>query len=167
MTRPRPAATVETLVRGPDGAGGRVRVSGLDEPAVVERIDGDSYRVALGGRRFEVVIAREPDAAWGWVDGRAFRWTHAEDAAGREPGPAGGPRAVRAPMPAVVTAVAVEAGAAVSRGDTLVVLEAMKMELPVKAPHGGRVAAVRCAVGDRVAPDTCLVEVDAGGTPAR
>ena len=48
MTRPRPAATVETIARGPDGAGGRVRVPGLDEPAVVERIDGDGYRVALG-----------------------------------------------------------------------------------------------------------------------
>ncbi len=165
MTRPRRPVTVETIVRDRDAAGGRVRIAGLDEPVEVERIDGNSYRVSLGERRFEVVIAREPDIEWGWADGRAFRWTRAVDAAGRRHEPAGDTGAIRAPMPAIVTAVAVAPGQAVARGETLVTLEAMKMELPLKAPRDGRVTAVRCAVGDRVDPDTSLVEVDAGEPP--
>ena len=166
MTRPHRQVTVETIARERDaGGGGRVRIEGIDEPVEVERIDGDSYRVSLGTRRFEVVIAHGPNVEWGWVDGRAFRWPRAVDVAGRGPESAGDTGAIRAPMPAVVTAVAAVPGQVVARGDTLVTLEAMKMELPLKAPRDGRVTAVRCAVGDRVDADTPLVEVDAGETP--
>ena len=161
MTPPRRPVTVEAIARDPDQAtAGRVRISGVDEPAEVERIDEGSYRVRLGERRFEVVVAREPDVEWGWVDGRAFRWTRAPDAAARDPEPAADAGAVRAPMPAVVTAVAVAPAQAVARGDTLVVLEAMKMELPVKAPRDSRVTAVRCTTGDRVEADASLVELE-------
>ena len=169
MTRARPAVTVETTARDGGRAGGRVRVAGRDEPVEVERIAGGTYRVSLGDRRFEVAVAREPDVDWGWVEGRAFRWTRAEDAAGarnageaagRGSEPTGGAGTIGATMPGVVTDVLARPGQAVARGDTLVVIEAMKMELPVKAPHDGRVSAVRCAVGDRVDPDTPLVVLD-------
>ena len=172
MTRPRRPMTVETTARGADRAGGRVRVPGLEEPVAVERLADDAYLVSLGERRFEVVIAREPDVDWGWVDGRAFRWPRdgdaardrdAGDAADREDETPGDAGPIRAPMPGLVTAVPAEAGQAVARGDTLVVIEAMKMALPVKAPRAGRVSAVRCAPGDRVDPDTPLVELDTGG----
>ena len=171
MNRPRRSVTVETTARSEDGAVGRVRVPGFDEPVDVERIAGGTYRVSLGDRRFEVVIAREPGVDWGWVDGRAFRWPRDGDAAhdrdagnaDRKDEPAGGAGPIRAPMPGIVTAVLAEAGQTVARGDTLAVIEAMKMELPVKAPRAGRVSAVRCAVGDRVDPDTPLVVLDAGG----
>ena len=160
MTPPRRPATVEAIAHDADRANGRVRISGVDEPAEVERIDGSGYRVRLGERQFEVIVAREPSIEWGWVDGRAFRWTRAPDAGGREPEPAGDTGTVRAPMPAVVTAVAVSTGQAVARGDTLVTLEAMKMELPLKAPRAGVVTAVRCGAGDRVDADAPLVELD-------
>ena len=52
-------------------------------------------------------------------------------------------------------------GQAVARGDTLVVLEAMKMEIPLRAPRDGRVSAVLCAAGDQVDADVPLVELDA------
>lgn len=158
MTRPRRQVSVEAVAHDADATAGRVRVAGIDEPVEVERIDGSSYRVRLGGRRREVVIAREPGVDWGWVDGRAFRWAHAAEASVRDPEPAGD--TIRAPMPAVVTAVAAAPGQAVARGDTLLVLEAMKMELPVKAPRDGRVAAVLCETGDRVDADAPLVKLD-------
>ena len=160
MTPPRRPVTVEAIARDADQATGRVLIPGVDEPAEVERIDEGSYRVRLGERRFEVVVAREPGVEWGWVDGRAFRWTRAVEAAARDPEPAADAGAVRAPMPAVVTAVAVSTGQAVARGDTLLVLEAMKMEIPVKAPRDGLVTIVRCKAGDRVDADAPLVELD-------
>ena len=160
MTRPRRPATVEAVTRSADAATGRVRIAGHDEPAAVERIDEGSYRVSLGKRRFEVVVAREPGVEWGWVDGRAFRWTRAPDAAVHDAEPAGDTGTVRAPMPAIVTAVAVAPGQAVRPGETLVTLEAMKMELPLRAPRAGVVMAVRCATGDRVDADAPLVELD-------
>ncbi len=53
-------------------------------------------------------------------------------------------------------------GDLVEAGATLLLLEAMKMELPLKAPAAGRVTAVHCAVGQRVAPGRALVDVRAG-----
>lgn len=74
--------------------------------------------------------------------------------------------ALCAPMPATVTAVAVEPGAAVAAGDTLIRLEAMKMELAIRAPAGGRITAVHCAVGDLVQPGRPLVTLEHGESVA-
>lgn len=61
------------------------------------------------------------------------------------------------PMPATVISVLVSAGDRVAQGDTLVLLEAMKMELPLRAPHAGVVADVRCTPGALVQPGAALV----------
>ncbi len=58
--------------------------------------------------------------------------------------------AVLTPMPGRIVAVAVTAGEVVAAGQTLVVLEAMKMEQALTAPAAGRVKEVRVAVGDQV-----------------
>ena len=71
----------------------------------------------------------------------------------------GGMDALSAPMPATVREVHVTPGQEVARGDVLVTLEAMKMELPLKAPHAGVVRAVRCARGELVLPGVPLVEI--------
>jgi biotin carboxyl carrier protein len=52
------------------------------------------------------------------------------------------------------------AGAEVVRGDTLVVLEAMKMELRLTAPYAGRVRQVHCAAGQVVERGQVLVEIE-------
>ncbi|MFC5138046.1 acetyl/propionyl/methylcrotonyl-CoA carboxylase subunit alpha [Actinomycetospora rhizophila] len=62
-----------------------------------------------------------------------------------------------APMDATVVDVAVKSGDDVAAGAVLVVLEAMKMELPVRAPHAARVDAVHVAPGDRVTAGSALV----------
>jgi 3-methylcrotonyl-CoA carboxylase alpha subunit len=63
-------------------------------------------------------------------------------------------------MPATVRRINVAAGAQVSKGDTLLVLEAMKMELPVRAPHDGVVTAVSCKEGDLVQAGVPLLELE-------
>ncbi len=65
-------------------------------------------------------------------------------------------------MPATVTRVAVTTDDRVRAGDTLLLLEAMKMEVPLRAPHDGVVADVRCAVGDLVQPGVPLVVLHEG-----
>jgi acetyl/propionyl-CoA carboxylase alpha subunit len=68
---------------------------------------------------------------------------------------------VTAPMPGTVIRVEVEPGAAVEARRPLVVLEAMKMEIPVHSPFAGTVSAVHVSPGDRVAGGTLLVELEA------
>ena len=65
-----------------------------------------------------------------------------------------------APMPATVLKVAVEVGASVHRGDTLLVLEAMKMELPIRAEADAKVSAVHCKPGELVQAGAVLVELE-------
>jgi len=75
---------------------------------------------------------------------------------GRE-GDVGG--TIMSPMPGTVLRVAVTAGDRVEARQTLVVLEAMKMETPVPAPYAGTVTAVHVAAGDRVAGGALLVQL--------
>ncbi len=66
---------------------------------------------------------------------------------------------VTTPMPGRIVAVNVREGDTVKAGDTVVTVEAMKMENPVHAPVAGTVKAVYVAVGDTVNPDECLIEI--------
>jgi propionyl-CoA carboxylase alpha chain len=66
-----------------------------------------------------------------------------------------------APMPGSVVRVQAVTGAGVHAGDTLVVLEAMKMEHAIRAPYAGTVASVGAVIGQQVETGTVLVVVDA------
>jgi len=66
---------------------------------------------------------------------------------------------VTTPMPGRIVAVHAGVGQEVRAGDTVLVVEAMKMENPVHAPVSGRIKAVHVTVGDTVNPDECLMEI--------
>jgi len=66
---------------------------------------------------------------------------------------------VTTPMPGRIVAIHREEGQQVEAGDTLLVVEAMKMENQIHAPAAGRVAAIHVEVGDNVNPDECLIEI--------
>ena len=74
-------------------------------------------------------------------------------------GAAGEGTPVAAPLPGVVTKVLVAAGQAVKKGDTVVVLEAMKMENNITAECDGKVTGVCVAAGDSVLEGTTLVTI--------
>jgi biotin carboxyl carrier protein len=68
--------------------------------------------------------------------------------------------ALSAPMPATVVAITATPGQEVAAGDLLVMLEAMKMELAIRAPRAGRVKALACREGELVQPGVPLVEME-------
>ena len=73
--------------------------------------------------------------------------------------PAAGAEVVSSPMPGTIVNTVVSAGQAVKKGDVLVVLEAMKMENEIMAPHDATVAAVHVNKGDSVESGTPLVSL--------
>ena len=115
------------------------------------------YRVTDGTHTWTVAVAGPPDNRWVWVNGRTAKL----DAPTR-----GRARArsashdLASPMPATVVRVLVEPGAQVGRGDTLVMLEAMKMELPIRAPRDGVIRAVHCKAGELVQPGINLLDLE-------
>jgi len=82
------------------------------------------------------------------------------DVESQRPGSAHGESTVTAPMPGTVIRLEVAPGDAVHPRQPLVVLEAMKMEIPVHSPFEGTVKAVHVAAGDRVAGGALLVELE-------
>jgi biotin carboxyl carrier protein len=132
----------------------------MDDPIVVTRIGDGAYRVEREGRNEIVYVAGSPGETWAFWNGQVFRGSFAEPSQDRPHAPrAKTTRSLTAPMPATVIKVLVQPGAAVKKGDTLVSLEAMKMELPIRAPADATVAAVHCRAGDLVQPETTLIDL--------
>ena len=71
---------------------------------------------------------------------------------------AAGSKNVEAPLPGTIKQVLVSVGQEVAAGDTVVIMEAMKMENNITAEFGGKVTAVKVAVGDQVQSGQALVE---------
>ena len=113
------------------------------EPGIAVTSSGDEIVLDVDGRAYVAVLAAAPT-----VEAAAV---HAQ----RD----GGAAAVVAPMPGQVLAVRVAAGDEVEAGQTLLVLEAMKMENAVVAPAAARVVSVLVAAGQQVQRGEALVEL--------
>ena len=79
--------------------------------------------------------------------------------AAAKPAAAAGSETVSCPMPGTIVSVNVKAGQSVKKGDILIVLEAMKMENEIMAPHDAKVAAVMVSKGESVETGTPLVSL--------
>ena len=75
------------------------------------------------------------------------------------PAPAGG-HSIKTPLPGVIIDVKVNVGDAVAKGQTVVVLEAMKMENNINADRDGKVVAIQVTKGDTVADGAVLVVLE-------
>jgi biotin carboxyl carrier protein len=123
---------------------------------VVEPLGNGRYRVD-GRLAFGVA---ERSRTWVFIDGRTYV-IETDDRDVSSGGRATDTQlALSAPMPATVIAVNVAPGQEVAEGDVLVLLEAMKMELPIKAPHAGRVKSIACREGELVPAGVHLLELE-------
>ncbi|WP_414690339.1 acetyl/propionyl/methylcrotonyl-CoA carboxylase subunit alpha [Nocardioides sp.] len=121
-----------------------------DEPA-----ERHTVVVEVGGKRLEVVLP----GGLGAVSGGAGAARKPKRAAGRRSGSAAGGDAVTSPMQGTVVKVVVEEGQQVAEGDTVVVIEAMKMEQPIKAHKAGTVTGLQAEVGATVTNGAVICEV--------
>jgi biotin carboxyl carrier protein len=136
----------------------RIRVAAVSAPAVT-RIGDGVYRVEQDGRAEIVYVAGTAEDRWAFWNGQVFRGGRSAARPARRSGPGDTAQALTAPMPATVISIRVQSGTAVKKGDTVVILEAMKMELPIRSPADATVTAVHCREGELVQPDTVLVEL--------
>ena len=136
-----------------------VERDGLTQTAIVQR-DGARLRLRMDGASHAATVLRDGARVIVLAQGE----THAFEIVDKLSPPsaaAAGAGRVLAPIPGRIAAVLVAVGDAVARGQPLVVLEAMKMELTLAAAAPGTVADVRCAAGDMVEEGRELVEVTA------
>ena len=147
-------------------AGGRATIEGPSLPDRVIhflRLDETTFEVRgekERWRRIVHVVAADPNddnSGW-WVfsEGDVFELAPVRNDPVVARRPADSPL-LSSPMPATVLRVQASPGQEVHDGDTLIVLEAMKMELPLRAPRDGVVESVACQEGDLVKPGAPLV----------
>ena len=111
-------------------------------------------------KRWRVAIVEGDDGTWFFVDGQVGRIDRESAPAARGRAKGRGDAGVMAPMPATVAAIHTAAGQTVKEGETVIVLEAMKMELPVRSPRDATVVAIKCREGELVQPGVPLLELD-------
>ena len=141
--------------REPDAPATRVATQYLGHGRVALRVDGTS-RIAW--------VVEDGDIRWVHCDGEVLK-VEIGEAPPRRPRARGaeGPPTLFAPMPSTVVRVVAPPGTRVQQGATVLLLEAMKMELPLRATQAGVVKAVHCREGDLVQPGVVLVELQGDG----
>ena len=120
--------------------------------------------VEVGGKRLEVVVpASFGGAGFGGAGrsrpGNGTRRPAARRSAGRSGGAAVSGNSLCSPMQGTIVKVAVNEGDAVSAGDLVVVLEAMKMEQPLVAHRDGKIATLKAVAGGGVSADEVICEI--------
>lgn len=136
-------------------------------------INGTKYEVAIGeiveniatvtvnGEQYKVEMEKEPETEKKVVVKPVTQAAPAvQNAAPKAQGPVDAKNAIKAPLPGVITEVKVAVGDEVKAGDTVVVLEAMKMANNLTADRAGKVTAVCVGVGESVMEDTPLVVIE-------
>ena len=132
-------------------SGGRIRLVGVESPFEVVPAGADDFVVRGPAGELAMSAAGAGQSVWIGCEGHVFEI---------EVHPASGTGHTRArdhdllgpPMPATVVRIAARPGDTVHAGDVLIALEAMKMELPIRAPRDGVIKAVHCHEGELVQP---------------
>ena len=143
----------------------------LVETKPAERSTLTEFDIALHGESYHVKVAgfgtpeRGKQSCFLWVDGipeevvvhrEEFERTEVKDLEKRPLGPGD----IRVAIPGTIMGVQVKVGDKVKVGQTLLILESMKMETEVHAPHDGTVTAVLCQKGDKVTPDQVMIRIE-------
>ena len=123
----------------------------------VQEVKGAAVTLEHNGRLIHFAGTRDPHRPSHrqlWVNGRTIRYERIEKRGGGQSAEKG---SLSASIPAVVSTVLVQVGDEVQAGDKLILLESMKMIIPITAPEAGTVQEIRCAVGDSVQPAVPLI----------
>lgn len=127
-----------------DGVAFSMLVDGVSHDCICERLGDDTW-VMIAGHRIRVLVEDERERAAHLVAAARPR----------------GPMQIEATMPGVVISVAVEIGDTVAAGQTLLVVEAMKMQNPLQADGPGQVVEIMAVPGKVVAAGAVLMKIEA------
>lgn len=131
----------------------KVAVGDIDNGIAQVEVNGTPYKVELEKKEsVKVVSAPRPSAA--------PRTQAGEKVIAKPVASAAGSHQVKAPLPGVVISIAVKVGDIVKASDTVVVLEAMKMENAIHAGREGKVSSINVNAGDSVLEGAALITLE-------
>lgn len=138
-----------------------------ENTAVLKLIHADEQSYLLewiqeDGTRKHIRVAghKEGDNRQLWINGRTIK---AERVRARANATSSANTSLSATIPAVVSQILVNIGDSVKAGDKLILLESMKMVIPIQAPYDGTVSAINCTTGESVQAGIQLINLDIEG----
>lgn len=149
----------DVIELSPNGEEYQAVAGGRPVVAKVVRAEEGRLELLLDGQPVTAYVSSDGAKRWVTVNGQTFvltkstgrpRGGHAQHSAGE----------LTAPMPGQIRAVNVSIGDPVSKGQTLMLLEAMKMEIRVQSHQDGRVKALHVEQGQTVEREQLLIEVE-------
>ena len=126
----------------------KVTVGDIEDNNVHVEVNGTAYTVELekkAGPKIKPVVRTTPAAPPPAVS---------------RPVTVGSKSGIKSPLPGVILEIKVKEGDAVKRGQTLLVLEAMKMENDIKADRDGKVTAIKVSKGESILEGTDLIIIE-------
>lgn len=138
------------------------KVQGVDYEVEIEEVEGNIAKVNVNGIPFEVELqqpinaAKHPTIVKPKVEAPK---PSAAPAAPAQPAAAGAGNAQKAPLPGTITSINVKVGDTVAVGDTVIVLEAMKMQNNIEAEYAGTVTSITVNQGDSVMEGAVLLTI--------
>lgn len=144
------------------------KVKGVDYEVEIAEVEGNIAKVNVNGIPFEVEMqkpinaAKHPTMAAAKVQApvvAAAPVASAPAAAAAPAAPAGAGNAVKAPLPGTVTDIKVQVGQQVNVGDTVLVLEAMKMQNNIESEYAGQVTSITVKQGETVMEGAVLLTI--------
>ena len=125
--------------------------------------DDGRARLTVDDIAYDIVTAEHGDDVFVHLDGEAYQLRYEHPLVRLAAAGAGSADdSVRAPMPGSIVSVAVKAGDAVTKGQTLLVMESMKMETTIISPRDGVVATLNFAQGQTFDRDALLLTMEIG-----
>ena len=128
--------------------------------AKVLRVENGRLDLLIHDERLTAFVSSDGVNRWVTVNGQTFVLAKSLGARGRGHGAHQVPGELTAPMPGQVRAVNISEGDSVKKGQTLLVLEAMKMEIRVQSPQNGTVKKLLVKQGQTVEREQILIEIE-------
>jgi 3-methylcrotonyl-CoA carboxylase alpha subunit len=152
-----------TVTPIPSGEGHTAGIDGREYRLRWLPINDNEWLLDVDGRPIRASLAARGNETWISIDGETYLVEEPGDD-DRRPRRRGGPddqsRQVTPPMPSAVIRILAAEGDLVNRGQSLIVLSAMKMETTLTAPYHGLVKKIHVAVGAQVMPGEILLEIE-------
>ena len=138
----------------------KYKINGNEYNVAVEELEGNKANVTVNGKSYQVELDRPAKPAVSKPVARpAAAAPTAAPAAAPAPkaAPAAGGAGIKAPLPGVILDIKVKVGDAIAKGQTVAILEAMKMENNINADREGTVVSVNVEKGQSIAEGTDII----------
>ena len=146
------------------------KVQGVDYDVEIEELEGNVAKVNVNGIKFEMELKQPINPAHAIRKKPEVQQPHpAQQPAAAKPAPAAAPAEqpapaatgsqVKSPLPGTITSVNLQVGDKIKDGDTVVVLEAMKMQNNIESEFSGTVTSISVKPGDSVLEGAVLLTI--------